>query len=263
MAAVRIEQRAVGAELEHDLREPGVQHPGSLLGLIPAGDHHGLVAVHQQQRGAAGELQEGLGPDAPERGRGRAVHRHGHAGPLGMAEGRQRGFPGALVEQGVPGDMQVAPGREQVLRQVIRRQRGIGARVGEHGVVTLVGHHHDAGPGLPLGVHDQPRVDPVAHQFHVPVTAGDVRSAPSDEGHLGPVNGEPGGNIRAGATAVHGHRGRRVTALGQRKGRVRDRVRHEIANDDNACHVATTLITEAGPGRHADRRQAQGLAHRT
>src|SRR5580693_3964529 len=67
VAAVRVQQRAVGAELEHDLRIPGVQHPGGLLGLIPAGDHHGLVAVHQEQRGPVGELQERLGPDAPER----------------------------------------------------------------------------------------------------------------------------------------------------------------------------------------------------
>ena len=156
---------------------------------------------------------------------------------------RQRRRPGALVEQRVTGDMQVAAGREQVLGQVVGGQRRVRPRVGEHRVVALVRDHHHAGPGGPLRVHDQPGVHAVAHQLHVPVAAGDVGAAPPDERHLGAVHGEPCGDVRPGAPAVHGHRGRRVAALGQGKRRVGDRVRHQITNDDNARHVVTTLIT--------------------
>ena len=50
-------------------------------------------------------------------------------------------------------------------------------------------------------------------------------------------------------------------ASGQR--RVRDRVRHEITNDDNARHVVTTLITWLNQELPRERASPSGLAHRT
>ena len=55
---------------------------------------------------------------------------------------------------------------------------------------------------------------------------------------------------------MHADRGRSVTALCQRKGRMSDRVGHQITNDDNTRHVVTTLLpglsqgslTAAAPG---------------
>src|SRR5262249_54192134 len=146
------------------------------------------------------------------------------------------------VQQGVPGHVQVAAGGEQVLGQVVGGEGGVGSRVGQHGVVTLVGDHHYAGTGRPLRIHDKPGVDAVAHQLHIPVTPGDIGAAPADERHLGPVHREPGGDVRTGTAAVRGYRGRGVAALGQREGRPGDRVSHQVTNDDDARHVVTTSI---------------------
>jgi hypothetical protein len=92
-APVGIKLCAVRAELQHDLRIPGVQHPGGLRRVVPAGDHPGLGAVHEQQRRAVRQLQEGLGPDPLERGGRRAVHRDRHARPAAEVEGGQRSVP--------------------------------------------------------------------------------------------------------------------------------------------------------------------------
>jgi hypothetical protein len=105
-----------------------------------------------------------------------------------------------------------------------------------------VGDHHHAGAGGPLRVHDQPGIDPVAHQFHVTVAPGDVGATPADERYLSPVRRQPGGDVRARPTAVRGYRGRGVAPLRQWKGRAGDRVSHQVTNDDDARHVVTTSI---------------------
>src|ERR1039458_7259235 len=45
--AVGVEQRALGAELDGDVRVPGGQHPGRLLRVIPPGEHDGLGGVDE------------------------------------------------------------------------------------------------------------------------------------------------------------------------------------------------------------------------
>ena len=154
---------------------------------------------------------------------------------------------GPLGQQRVPGDVQVRARYEEVVRQVVGRQRGVGARVGQHRALALVGDHDHAGPGGPLRVHHQPRVDAVAHQLHVPVPAGDVRAAPSDEGHVGTVGAEPGGDVGAGAATMRGHLSGRVAAARERQRRVGDGVRHQVANDNDAGHNRHHLIINRRP----------------
>jgi hypothetical protein len=75
----------------------------------------------------------------------------------------------------------------------------------------------------------------------VPV-GGDVRTAPPYERHVAAVGCHPGGDVRPGTAAVHGHVRGRVAAAGERQRRTGDRVSHQVANDYHACHTRHHLI---------------------
>jgi len=138
-------------------------------------------------------------------------------------------------------------GREQVLGQVIGGQ-GRHWRPGRHhGVITPVGDHHHARPGRPLRIHHEPGVHAVAHESTVPVPA---RMSAHRAARRRPLRSRP-----RPATPRCSHRNPPPCMLTwpgyrcpSREEERRERpCRSSDHNDDNACHVVTTLVP-LGPG---------------
>ena len=139
----------------------------------------------------------------------------------GRRDQRPRRGARARPQQRVARDVQVG----RVGGQRLGDQRGVRAGVGQHRPLAARLDEHEARPGRQPRVEREPQVDALRPQPVGRGAAGRVVADAPDQRHRRAGAREPGGDVRPGAAAALGDRGRRVAPVRDRGGERRRRRR--------------------------------------
>ena len=160
--------RAARAELDDDLLHAGSSRPSTA---------NSSALGSSRSTGRARSRNAGI--VAQQRRRGR-IDADQHPGLTGAVHRLQRGAARAGAQQRVAGDVQDVARREHVVGEVVLRERGVRARVGQHRALAAGRDEHDAGARRPLRIARDAQVDavqPASASSAARVVADAARSA--------------------------------------------------------------------------------------